>query len=125
LTGIPHGYGQSPSAFAASLQAGVSAGRAVVGSLEKARPSAARASPGWEGGAVGSLTPLAAAATGGRPSAWDAREEGSAESAFAFASVGSPPRLHRLGVPVRRRSQTPMRRVGTCSADYSSVAFGG
>ena len=31
MTGIPHGYGQSPSAFAASLQAGSATGGAVTG----------------------------------------------------------------------------------------------
>jgi hypothetical protein len=82
--------------------------------VKEAKPSAARASAGWEGGAVGSLIPLAA--TGGRLSGCDPREEFSAENAFAFASEGRSPRLRRPWVPVRRRSQVPMHRVGTCSA---------
>ena len=87
------GHGQSPSAFAASLQAGATAGGEVVGSVEGARPNAARASTGCEGGAVGSCTSLAADATGKWPSGCGGREGLSAEGVLGIRRVGGPGRV--------------------------------
>ena len=84
------GHGQSPSAFAALLQAVATAGDEVVGSVEGARPNAARASIGCEGGAVGSCTSLAVDSTGKWPSGCSGRAGLSAESMLASGGWTAP-----------------------------------
>jgi hypothetical protein len=119
LTGIPHGYGQSPSAFAASLR--------------RAFRLAARPLRGGSQAECGSrvdrlgrrrrrLLDSSRRDRDRRPaSEWDARGRALGGKRVRIRIGGeAAPRLYRLWVPVRRRSQTPMRRVGTCSASSTA-----